>query len=111
MQPYLTNRKRWAYIVALLAMMLALFASAVSARDAGSVAATPSDSPSAQSAQKDAAFNCSQAAALSLDKQMNNHAAQLLAQCGKTSKEAPAPSNPSTGSTGSSGSNPGNLEV
>src|SRR3954452_19473752 len=100
MQPYLTNRKRWAYVVALLAMMLALFASAVSARDAGSVAATPSDSPSAQSAQKDAAFNCAQASALNLDKQMNSHAAQLLAQCGKTEKQAGTASNTSTGSTG-----------
>src|SRR6476646_6855288 len=91
MHIHITNRKRWAYVGALLVLLLALFASSVSARDAASVpAAGPASPPAQSSAQKDAPFSCAQIAALGIDKQMNMHAAQLLAQCGKAGKPADA---------------------
>src|SRR3954452_22110598 len=97
-----TKRKRMWVVLSMLSLVLAvslgLFASGgASANVPAGLPASTADSPAAQ---KDAAFNCAQASALNLDKQMNSHAAQLLAQCGKTSKSPPA-------APGSSGSTAG----
>src|SRR4051812_30715988 len=56
---------------------------------------------SGQSVKPTTPFDCSQIAALGLDKQMNIRAAELLASCGKGSKPADAPAGKSGGNLGS----------